>query len=128
MHSIWCRLLQMPTHRYPRNCYLMLKAHGDTGRVNWASNVKTLLYKCGFVLVWLSQDVGDLTMFLHHIKQCVIDCCQQTWHSDVDISAKCIRYKHFNNLLNVERYITCSLPFNLRKAMAKFRCSNHKYY
>ncbi len=124
--SYWCRLIQMPNHRYPRNCYLMLKAHDDMGRVNWASNVRNLLYKYGFGFVWISQDVGDITMFLYQFKQRIIDCCKQTWHSDVDTSAKCIHYKQFKTILNVERYITCSLPFHMRKAMAKFRCSNHK--
>ena len=29
-------------------------------------------------------------------------------------------------MLNVERYLLCNLPFTIRKAVAKFRCSNHK--
>ena len=47
----WCHLLHMSNNRYPRNCYLMLKSHTEIGRVNWASNVRDLLYRYGFGFV-----------------------------------------------------------------------------
>lgn len=124
--AYWCRLLHMQTFRYPRNCYLMLKSHDDVGRVNWASKIKHLLFMYGFGFVWISQDVGDTTVFLNQFKQRIIDCCKQTWHSEIEYSSKCLHYKHFKTLLDVERYITCDLPFHLRHAMSVFRCSNHK--
>ena len=42
--SYWCNLLQMPTHRYPRNCYLLLKSLDDAGRICWASKIRNLLF------------------------------------------------------------------------------------
>ena len=107
----------MPSHRYPINCHLMLKAHDDIGRIHWASNVRNLLYKYSFGFVWISQDVGDITMFYITLNN---------GHSDIDTSTKWFHYKQFITSHIVERYITCSLPFHLRQTMAKFRCSNHK--
>jgi hypothetical protein len=36
----WCRRLQMPIHRYPKNCYIMLKRQDELGRINWVTSVK----------------------------------------------------------------------------------------
>jgi hypothetical protein len=58
-----CKLLQMQNHKYPKNCYLMLKDLDDVGRHTWAFEVRETLFKFDFGFVWLSQDVGDITMF-----------------------------------------------------------------
>ena len=116
----------MNQNRYPKSCYLMLKSHTDIGRSNWASSVRDLLYRFGFGFVWISQDVGNVTRFLKEFQQKVIDCSIQDWHGQVASSPKCEHYKHFKTMLNVERYISCNLPFAIRKAVAKFRCPNHK--
>ena len=121
----WCHLLYMNRNRYPKKIYLMLKSHSELGRTNLASNVRDLLYRFGFGFVCLSQDVGNVAVFLQEFRQRVIDCSAQDWHEQVSISAKCEHYKHFKTMLNVERYVSCNLPFYIRKAVAKFRCSNH---
>ena len=41
----WCKILQMPNIRYPRNCYNMLKSLDDLGRQSWALHVEELLFK-----------------------------------------------------------------------------------
>ena len=110
----------MSNNRYPRNCYLMLKSHTEIGRVNWASNVRDLLFRYGFGFVWISQDVGDVTTFLKIYRQRIIDCCIQDWHEQVSGSSKCDYYKHFKTMLNVERYLVSNLPFIVRRAVAKF--------
>ena len=55
----WCKILQMPIHRYPKNCYVMLKRFDDIGRINWVTKVREILFQYGFGYVWLWQDVGD---------------------------------------------------------------------
>ena len=59
-------------------------------------------------------------------RQCVVDCNIHTWHSDTETSAKYEHYKHFKSMLNLEQYISFNLPFYLRKAIAKIRCSNNR--
>ena len=60
----WCKLLMMPPHRDPKQCYIMLRNQDDMGRTNWATAVKSLLYRYGFGLVWLSQDFGNMNLFI----------------------------------------------------------------
>ena len=80
----------MNRNRYPKNCYLMLKSHTELRQTNWASNVvlRDLLYRFGFEFVWLSQDVGNVAVFLQKFRQRVIDCSAQDWHEQVSTSAK----------------------------------------
>ena len=122
----WCKLLQMSNHRYPKNCYLMLKGLDDVGRRSWASNVRELLFKYGFGFVWVSQDIGDIPTFLQQFKQRLFDCMFQNWQSGITDSTRCDFYKNIKTLLNPERYLSIKLPFNIMKSYARFRCSSHK--
>ena len=44
----WIRLLHMERHRYPKQCYEMLKSLDSIGRVTWAIHVKSMLFTYGF--------------------------------------------------------------------------------
>ena len=47
---------------------------------NWASCVKDLLGRLGFLVVWESQGVGNIETFLSVCKQRVRDVFTQNWH------------------------------------------------
>ena len=121
-----CKLLHMQNNRYPKNCYKMLKALDEAGRQNWVSKVRNLLFTYGFVYIWIAQDVEDIGMFISQFKQRLTDCMTQRWHADISESSRCDTYKEFKSLLNVEKYLCIDIPFSLRKALARFRCSSHK--
>ena len=104
--SYWLNLLHLPHHRYPINCYLILKAIDEVGRVTWASKDKDLLYTYGFGNVWISKEVDICNILLSCFKQRVKDCVTQNWQP--------------------EKYLNMDLHFQLRKALARFRCSIHK--
>ena len=123
----WLKLLYMPQYRLPRNCYKMLKGLDDTGRNNWASAIKHLLYLHGFGNVWLAQEVGNIEVFLSIFKQRVIDCRKQNWEEAINSSSRCSTYKCFKTMLNPERYLSLNISYSLRRNLAKFRCSNHKF-
>ena len=123
----WCKLLTMQNHRYPKNCYKMLKSLDDVGRRSWASNVKHLLYTYGFGYVWISQEVGDSKMFLSVFKQRLIDVKKQDWHRSINESNRCHHYKHFKSLLNVELYLNLDISKQLKISIARFRCSSHRF-
>ena len=42
--TYWIKLLTMETHRYPKQCYIMLKRLDEVGKITWASHVKEMLY------------------------------------------------------------------------------------
>ena len=93
----WCKLLQMPDHRYPKNCYIMLKSQDDIGRNNWVTSVKMLLFRYGFGFAWLSQDVGNINIFVRLFKQRLDDCFTQNWCENINSSTICEMY---NKILN----------------------------
>ena len=123
----WCKLLMMPPHRYPKQCYIMLRNQDDMGRTNWATAVKSLLYRYGFGLVWLSQDFGNMNLFIMQFKQRLVDCYKQEWSNNVHGSSRCDTYKHFKTILEPEKYLSFEIPHSHIKALARFRCSNHKF-
>ena len=122
----WCKLLCMGNHRYPKNCYKMLKSLDEAGRHTWAANVSSLLYTYGFGFAWISQEIGNENIFVSQFKVRLTDCMKQNWHSDINESPRCDSYKEFKTLLNVERYLSMDMQFYLRKAFARFRTSSHK--
>ena len=121
----WVRLTQMRNYRYPKQCYNMLRSLASSGKINWASNVRLLLYKHGFGYVWEADTIGDASRFINLFRQRLADCFTQQWHSEVEESPKALHYKHFKLILEVEPYLKIDLPFVYRKVLANFRCSSH---
>ena len=124
----WCKLIQMPSYRYPKQCYLMLYSLDNAGRNCWATNVKSLLFRYGFGYSWISQNVGDYKLFIKMFRNRLIDCHTQDWHDNVNNSSRCHHYSYFKSLLNVERYLLIEMPLKHKIALSKFRCSNHNLY
>ena len=116
----------MSQSRYPRQCYLMLKAHDDSGKNNWATNIKNMLFEYGFGYAWIFQEIGNVNLFIYLFKQRLVDCYTQKWRNDINASNRCLHYKNFKSLLNVEKYLLLDIPFVYKRSFSKFRCSNHK--
>ena len=103
----------------------MLRMLDEAGRVTWATRMKQLLYKLGFGFVWISQDIGNVQLFMSEIDQRLKDIALQNWQSDLNENSKLTNYVQFKTLLNTERYVTGLKEFKLRKALAKLRTSCH---
>ena len=122
----WAKILQLPDHRYPKQCCTMLRSLSDAGKITWATHVRTLLYKYGFGYVWEANTVGNINAFVEFFKQRLKDCCRQDWHSDISESSKSMLYCKYKLILKLESYLTfLDLPFLYRKTLANFRCSSH---
>ena len=67
--NFWAKLLQMPNHRYPKQCYNMLRSLSEAGKLTWASPMKALLYKYSFGYVLEANTVGDINRFVDVFKQ-----------------------------------------------------------
>ena len=93
----------MPSYRYPKQCYIMLKSLDDVGGICWATKIKNLLYKYDFGFVWLSQDVGNINQFIRLFRQKVINSCKNDWHTTAVINSdRCHHCSFLKSLLNVE--------------------------
>jgi hypothetical protein len=65
--------------------------------------------------------------FIFQFRQRLTDCMRQDWHDKVNTSSRCDFYKHFKSLLDPEKYLCIDIPFPLKKAFARFRCSSHTF-
>ena len=54
----------MPDHRYPKQCYIMLRSLSDAGKMTRATQVKKLLYVYGFGYVWEANTIRDINVFV----------------------------------------------------------------
>ena len=72
----------------------MLRSLAATGKVNWASNVRSLLYRHGFGYVWEADIIGDGVQFINTFNQRIKDCSAQQLHSQIEESPKTLSYKH----------------------------------
>ena len=61
----------------------MLNQLDDNSKINWVSEVRTLLFHCGFTNVWIAQDVGNADLFLLNFEQTLKDIYLQTGHASV---------------------------------------------
>ena len=55
----WIKLTRLSPSRLCRQAYELLFIQYEAGKDNWASQVKQVLTRNGFGLVWLCQDVGN---------------------------------------------------------------------
>jgi hypothetical protein len=123
----WCKLLTMPSYRYPKQCYLMLKKLDDVERICWATKIKIILFYYGYGVVWISQNIGNIDLFVSQFKERLSIHYNQCWKDDLNSASRCYHYKQFKSLLDIESYLTLELPFKFKKALTKFRCSNHSF-
>ena len=122
----WCKILIMEDNRLPRATYLMLKQLDENGKTTWVSYVKNLLFKFGFGFVFLSQEIGNIDLFMVNFKERISDCCFQEWSSSINNSSKLSTYCSFKSLLEPEKYLSCIQISKFKIALTKFRCSDHK--
>ena len=121
----WIKLTRMPNHRYPGQCYSMLRRFDDAGKKTWTSYIRLLLFENGFGYVWLSNEVGDELNFINIFKQRLKDCAIQKLRTQIETSPKSLHYRHFKSALNPERYLSMNIAYSYKKALSNFRCSGH---
>ena len=121
----WLKLLNMNNSRLPRVCYNMLYSHCEAGRHNWATEVKNVLFTCGFGIVWICQGLGDNGSFMVDFKTRLKDCAYQDWHNNVVSNNRLQLYSACKGLLEPEKYLYCVTPRRYMCVVARLRSSNH---
>lgn len=91
----------------------------------WLKSIENTLNLCGYSEYWLNQTVPEQCCLSRMIKARLVDQFKQTWYSDVYDSPKCLNYRIFKTTHCYENYLNI-LPSDLRIALSKFRCVNHK--
>ena len=120
----WLKIIHMNDNRYPKIVYKLLFDLDSNGRRTWASDIRALLYRYGFGVVWISQGLGDIDSFLFEFKQRLKDCATQDWQSDISSTNELYSYCTYKSLLVSEKYLVCISNINYKTALAKFRVIN----
>ena len=121
----WTKVITMPTARYPKQCYNMLKGLDDIGRTTWATHIKRVIYQYGFGYVWIANEVGNRAEFLRICTNRLKDCATQELFGNVASSPKALTYKLYKSALTPETYLSLSLSFVQKRVLSNFRCSSH---
>ena len=121
----WLKLLNLPDGHLLRSCYNMLLKHSNAGRINWASDIRNLLYRLGFGNIWEAQNVEDVRCFLKEFSLRVYDCNIQSWKGNMTSLLKLRTLNLFKQDLIVEPYLLLRIPQRIRSCLAKFRIGTH---
>ena len=121
----WLKLIQIPDGSLLKSCYTMLLKHCNAGRINWAWEIKQLLYRFGFGYIWESQNVFNDSKFLHDFGRRVLDCSMQAWQENMSNMSKLRTLCLFKTNIYTEPYLFLWLPQKIRSSIAKFRIGVH---
>ena len=83
------------------------------------------MFQYGFGYVWLSEDEGDLNIFMKTFKQRLIDCSMQDLSAIISASGKARHYRFIMLSIQVANYIFYNIPIKFRIALSKLKCSVH---
>ena len=83
------------------------------------------MFQYGFGYVWLSEDVGDIKIFMKTFKQRLVDCSMHDWSAMISDSGKARHYRFIMPSLQTVNYIFYNIPLKFRIALSKLKCSAH---
>ena len=119
--KFWLKLTRHNDSRLCKKAYNMLLFLQRQNFVTWLDNVRNVLYRYGFGVVWETQCVGRQDVFIKCFKQRLIDCAGQEWHCSLDSKDFFYTYSLFKRDLKLEYYITNVTNFWHRKSLTRFR-------
>ena len=122
----WLKLVQFENGSLAKSSYNMLYSLSESGKTNWVTNIKTILFKYGFGHAYLNQGVGNSVLFLQLFKERIHNCYVQEWNNELNDSSKLCLYKDFKINFVPELYLNVVDIRKYRRALSKLRCSNHK--
>ena len=92
---------------------------------NWCSLLRTLLCNLGFHDVWMYQTIGNIEIFLSHVKQRIKDQFLQSWNEHVTNSSRGVFYSSFSSFC-FQPYLHILQIDKFRNAVTKLRVSSHR--
>jgi len=123
----WLKILHMGENKYVKIIYkLMLSDIQATNTiVNWASLLRNVLSSLGFNEAWLSQGVGNESIFVNLVNQRLTDQIVQNWQSRLENSSRALLYSQIATF----RFQPYLETFNCTKfcnAITRLRVSSHR--
>ena len=98
----WIKIVQMPENCLVKACYSMLVNKCNSGVTNWASRVRDILYKHGYVWEAQLQSFIEVNTFLYEFSLTIIDSKIQMWNTEVAQQPRLIMYRQFKHVFEPE--------------------------
>ena len=117
----WLKVIYTDEHKYIKCIYIMMYPN----KHNWASHVKHLLSRLGFLEVWNAQRVGNINNFLNTFKTRVKDIFVQDWHARLEASTRARCYINIANFQH-QKYLELIKVEKYRRSLCKLRVSSHR--
>jgi exonuclease III len=119
--KFWLRLTMLNTDRLPKKAYNMLLSLQRQNYTTWACKVRNVLYRFGFGIVWETQGVGNVKLFLFEFKQRLIDCFTQDWSSAMTTHDFYYVYSSFKREIFCSDHLYILRNMSVRKTFTRFR-------
>ena len=101
----WFRVLRMNDNRLPAQCYKLQYGWAERNIDCWAYHIRHFLFTYGFGHVWISQGVGDISLFCNELKQRLHDVDIQAWRESLTSSSRLILYNYIKHDFARESYL-----------------------
>ena len=123
----WLKLVSLNENKYAKCVYDMQleDMRSNPQKTNWASSVKQLLSKYGFMDIWISQGVENSSSFLRVFKQRVRDIYMQEWHDRLEKSSRARFYVNIANFKH-QTYLENISVKKFQQNMSRLRVSSHR--
>ena len=115
----WCKILSLDDFRYAKKSYLQLVMHDESGRHNWASELRKLLCSLGYGYVYANQNVGDVKLFLIDVKIRLIAMSESEWKDKCEEC--CEEYLNYHPSVIVAPYVNMITSYKKRRIISLLR-------
>ena len=123
----WLKLLRMDSNRYPYMVYkMMFNLHERYP--NWATCIKNLLFKYGFVTEWERQAVHNERAFIRNIKEKMVNDFDSDWSLTLEKSNRYTLYRQLKSALYREPYLYALDKKVFRDIFVRFRFGMSELY
>lgn len=129
--KFWHRIVQIDDNTLVKKAFLESTSLPDN-LSNWLTTVKTTLNLLGLSSIWNNPSSFSEKEVCRKLKYESAALFKKFWHSEIslaclnsDRNSKLRTYKTFKSNFKLETFLTKDLTFEHRKALSKFRCSDH---
>lgn len=125
--NYWLKVIHCQDRKYIKCIYSMMLNDLEVNpyKQNWATLVRDLLSRLGFMDVWVYQGVGDMKIFMQVFKQRIKDVFIQDWHSRLENSTRARFYTVICNF-QYQKYLDVLQVQKFRKSLSRLRVSSHR--
>lgn len=125
--KFWLKLVYSNNNKYIKCIYNMMlhDLEVNPNKQNWASMVKNMLGRLGFLEVWNAQGVGNKNSFIQQFKLRVRDNYVQDWHARLENSTRARFYVNISDF-KLQKYLEILNLAKYRKSLCRLRVSSHR--